>query len=55
MVAILAFLSRYLISVGDPKLFNEIPVRFFFDAMDFAILTGLLAATVSAMFKLVRG
>ncbi len=59
LVAVVLIVTTRVITIalvreGDPKLFDEIPVRYFFDAMDVLILLGLIVATGQTMWKLAR-
>ena len=52
LIAATRVITIALVREGDPKLFDEIPVRYFFDAMDVLILMGLMVATGLTMWKL---
>lgn len=42
----------FLLSVGDPKLFDRIPVRYLFDAMDlFILLEFVVFGTIDAYYQ----
>ena len=54
LIAATRVITIALAKEGDPKLFDEIPIRYFFDAMDVLILLGLIVATGLTMWKLAR-
>ena len=54
LIAATRVITIALAKEGDPKLFDEIPIRYFFDAIHVIILLRPIAATRLTMWKLAR-
>jgi hypothetical protein len=45
LIAAIGIVQEFLYLIGDPRLFDKIPIRYIFDGMDVAILVGFFALT----------
>jgi hypothetical protein len=45
VIAAIGIVQGFLSFIGDPKLFDKVPIRYIFDGMDVAILVGFFALT----------
>lgn len=52
LIGAIYIVQVFLLSVGDPKLFDRIPVRYLFDAMDlFILLEFVVFGTIDACYE----
>jgi len=55
LLFVVALLQRLVLQLGDPKLFDTIPLRYIFDGMDLAILIAFVVlGTVEAIMVFKR-
>jgi hypothetical protein len=55
LIGVIALIQRLILQLGDPKLFDMIPLRYIFDGMDLGILAAFLVLGSVEAVNVFRG
>jgi len=55
LIAVVFAIQRALLLVGDPKLFDTVPIRYIFDGMDLGILVAFLVLGTMEAIRVFKG